>query len=187
MNDPLNGLPELCDVNEFAAGLDKAQQFEIYGRHWCPNCKRENRFSTSIARATINQKFASGVPRAKAITSTSGYDGSWENIADKIDRFQGSQFSMQCSNCHQSGRILVQKIAGQVSALVFFDQGNSIATANTPDAVKYYLEQAYACYAVKAFSAALAMYRTALDAILFGEGYRDGMVGKKIWTAVALL
>jgi len=56
----------------------------------------------------------------------------------------------------------------------------SVATTNTPASVAYYLEQAYLCQSVNAYSATLAMYRTALDAILFNAGYREGMVGNKI-------
>jgi hypothetical protein len=46
--------------------------------------------------------------------------------------------------------------------------------------VAYYLDQANRARSLAAFSAAAAMYRAALDQLLFHEGFEDGMLGKKI-------
>jgi hypothetical protein len=177
MKDPLQGLPELGDIDQFASALDELKQFSIYGRHWCPTCRRENRFSTKVEKTNINHDFTKEVLRSKA---SPGAHPTWEKISDSLNKIDGSLFSIVCANCHHAGRMLIQKISGQISGLVFFDEYNSIATENTPEEVKYYLEQAQACHSVKAFSATFAMYRTALDAILFGQGYSTGMVGEKI-------
>lgn len=45
-----------------------------------------------------------------------------------------------------------------------------LSTANTPEAVAYYLEQAYLAQLVGAHSAAMGMYRSALDNFLDGNG-----------------
>lgn len=55
-----------------------------------------------------------------------------------------------------------------------------LATPNTHPAVAYYLDQANRARSLAAFSAAAAMYRAALDQLLFHEGFEDGMLGKKI-------
>jgi hypothetical protein len=55
-----------------------------------------------------------------------------------------------------------------------------LATPNTHPAVAYYLDQANRARSLAAFSAAAAMYRAALDQLLFHEGFENGMLGKKI-------
>jgi tetratricopeptide (TPR) repeat protein len=55
---------------------------------------------------------------------------------------------------------------------VFFSvRGGGVATANTPNLVRYYLEQAYKAQAASAYSAALAMYRAALQQLLKDKGF----------------
>jgi hypothetical protein len=49
-----------------------------------------------------------------------------------------------------------------------------------PPAVAFYLDQAYRAEAAGARSAAVAMYRGALEHLLFEQGYEDGMLGKKL-------
>lgn len=57
--------------------------------------------------------------------------------------------------------------------------GGSV-TENTPKKVKYYLDQAYRSRMLSALSAAMAMYRSALEWILYEQGYKNGMLGAKI-------
>jgi hypothetical protein len=60
-----------------------------------------------------------------------------------------------------------------------------VSTPNTPAAVAYYLDQAERSQAVGALSAAVAMYRAALEQLLFDQGYRDGMLAQKITKLIA--
>jgi hypothetical protein len=60
-----------------------------------------------------------------------------------------------------------------------------VSTPNTPGAVAYYLDQAERSQAVAALSAAVAMYRAALEQLLFDQGYRDGMLAQKITKLIA--
>jgi hypothetical protein len=55
-----------------------------------------------------------------------------------------------------------------------------VVTPNTPAAVGYYLDQAHRSHAVGANSAAVAMYRAALEQLLHDSGFQTGMLGKKI-------
>lgn len=56
----------------------------------------------------------------------------------------------------------------------------SVATEHTPEAVAYYLDQAARCRAANALSAAAAMFRAALEQLLFEQGFMDGMLDKKL-------
>ncbi len=55
-----------------------------------------------------------------------------------------------------------------------------LTTPRTPRGVAYYLDQAQRAKAVGANSAAVAMFRGALDHLLFEQGFKDGMCGKKL-------
>jgi hypothetical protein len=55
-----------------------------------------------------------------------------------------------------------------------------LATPNTKPEVAYYLDQAHRARSVGALSGAAAMYRAALDQLLFHEGFTTGTLGPKI-------
>jgi hypothetical protein len=55
-----------------------------------------------------------------------------------------------------------------------------LTTPHTPASVAYYLDQASRAQSMGANSAALAMYRAALDHIMFERGYTTGMLGSRI-------
>jgi hypothetical protein len=55
-----------------------------------------------------------------------------------------------------------------------------LSTPNTPESVAFYLDQAQKSQAMGALSAAVAMYRAALEHVLHEQGYTDGMLGKRI-------
>jgi len=55
-----------------------------------------------------------------------------------------------------------------------------IRTPNTPESVAYYLSQASLSKSVGANSAAMAMFRAALEQILFEQGYTGKSLGNKL-------
>jgi hypothetical protein len=55
-----------------------------------------------------------------------------------------------------------------------------LRTPHTPDGVAYYLDQAGRAQAIGAHSAAVAMFRGALEQLLFEQNFTDGMLGKKL-------
>jgi hypothetical protein len=55
-----------------------------------------------------------------------------------------------------------------------------LTTQATPDAVSYYLDQAQRSQSIGALSAAIAMYRAALEQLLHEQGYGVGMLNAKI-------
>lgn len=56
----------------------------------------------------------------------------------------------------------------------------SLSMANTPKGVEFYLDQVAKSHALGANSAAIAMYRGALEHLLFDQGYTKGMLNTKI-------
>lgn len=57
---------------------------------------------------------------------------------------------------------------------------SGFSTEHTPECVKFYLDQAYRSQCNGANSAAMVMYRAALEWILYEQGFHDGMLDKKI-------
>jgi hypothetical protein len=55
-----------------------------------------------------------------------------------------------------------------------------LTTPHTPKGVAYYLDQAQRSQSVGANSAAVAMFRAALDHLLFEQGFKKGMCGQKL-------
>jgi hypothetical protein len=55
-----------------------------------------------------------------------------------------------------------------------------LTTPHTTPGVAYYLDQAQRAYSIGANSAAVTMFRGALEHLLFEQGFKDGMCGKKL-------
>jgi hypothetical protein len=68
---------------------------------------------------------------------------------------------------------------------VFATSYGGLTTPGTPTPVGYYLDQAHMAQSVGANSAAVAMYRAALEHLLFKQGYKQRMLGPKIKALVA--
>jgi hypothetical protein len=85
-----------------------------------------------------------------------------------------------CVQCEQQYTVLVYAGSAGPGLAVIPESQGGLSTPNTPAGVAYYLDQAYRAESVGANSAALAMYRGALEHLLFQQGYKSGMCGAKI-------
>jgi hypothetical protein len=90
-----------------------------------------------------------------------------------------SFFSLMCSQArclHPRGRPPIRQRAGARIP------GGVWRTRNprTPASIRYYLDPAHFCRAAGAHSAAVAMYRAALEHLLFDQRYRNRSLGAKI-------
>jgi hypothetical protein len=92
---------------------------------------------------------------------------------------------IKCLQCLMRGEALIFDGPRGDSIAIHWPRASGIATPNTPDSVAYYLDEAAKCEGADAKSAAAAMYRAALDHILFDQNYRIGMLGKRIEKLVA--
>jgi hypothetical protein len=89
-----------------------------------------------------------------------------------------SLFRLDCVNCDNAFYVML--FCGEKApTLVFFSvRGGGVATPNTPELVRYYLEQAYKAQSATAYSAALAMYRAALEQLLENKGFAGKLPAK---------
>jgi hypothetical protein len=86
----------------------------------------------------------------------------------------------ECNQCRTGFTALVYDGPAGESLAVFPSLGGGITKPNTPTSVAYYLDQAARSRAADARSAAVAMYRSALEHVLEDQGFKVRMCGPKI-------
>jgi hypothetical protein len=106
-----------------------------------------------------------------------------------LDRWLREQFSdrvlakLKCYQCGTEFTLLRYLGAeGQPQLIVGSASKVGLSTPLTPLAVRYYLDQAYKAQCSGAYSAACAMFRSALEHLLHEQGFSDGMLDQKLKT-----
>jgi hypothetical protein len=89
-------------------------------------------------------------------------------------------FAVSCTQCQLRHDVLVHLGPDGPEIAVFSAERGGFSTPNTPPSVKYYLDQAHRSESVGATSAAVTMYRSALEMLLYDQGYTNGMLDQKI-------
>lgn len=86
----------------------------------------------------------------------------------------------KCRQCHHD-IIMINHLVDNVSKIsTIYDVMNYDMCSLIPKSVNYYMGQAFMCKSVGANSAALAMYRSALEWVLEDKGYKNGTLNDKI-------
>jgi len=91
-----------------------------------------------------------------------------------------SIYSLWCLQCKTKFTALIYLGPSGPALAILPTCNGGIRTPHTPEGVAYYLDQAYLAHSISANSAAMAMFRGALEHLLYDQGYRDGMLGFKI-------
>ena len=91
-----------------------------------------------------------------------------------------SLYSLKCVHCESEFVEVLYNGPSGPSLAVLASCYGGLTTPNTPEGVQYYLDQAHRCQSVGAYSAAMAMYRAALEHVLFGFEYKDPTLGAKL-------
>ncbi len=99
------------------------------------------------------------------------------NVAEQL---VPSLFIFSCSQCDTKFTIVIYEGAEGPDLAVLQSCRGGLTTPNTPEGVAFYLDQAHRAQSTGANSASIAMFRGALEHILFEQGYKQGMLGKKI-------
>jgi hypothetical protein len=136
---------------------------------FCPRCG-------GVRRMHVMDLFWQGAHREGLITDPHG---------DPVRLFEGPDalpavFGLICVQCHSTIIVLVHEGPSGVEVVAVPSTYGGMSTPNTPAPVAYYLDQAQRSQALGALSAAVAMYRAALEQLLYKQGYRRGMLAQKI-------
>ena len=136
---------------------------------FCPSCGATRRMQLSALRWFL--------------TTSSGDDdipfgGEYAGITPAL-------FVAQCLECREQITILISHGPDGAELVALPTTYGGLSTPSTPPPVSFYLDQAQRCQSVGALSAAVAMYRAALEQLLYEQGYTDGMLKKKIDNLIA--
>jgi len=98
-----------------------------------------------------------------------------------VEKIPTSLFDCKCVQCDATFALLVYFGAGATPRLAILPAiSGGLATAHTPDSVAYYLDQASSAHSLSANSAAMTMFRAALEALLDEQGFTTRMLGPKL-------
>ncbi|NQX66660.1 DUF4145 domain-containing protein [Paenibacillus alba] len=105
------------------------------------------------------------------------------NFINKVNqKITPSLWKYSCLQCSTYFTGLIYNGQSGQDLNVLSNCNGGLTTPNTPESVAYYLDQASRAQSVRATSAAMAMYRAALEHILFDQGFTEGMLGGKLKT-----
>lgn len=89
-------------------------------------------------------------------------------------------YVLTCVQCQSTITVCVYVGPDGTEVVALPSTYGGLSTPSTPEAVGYYLDQAQRSHAVNAASAAVSMYRGALEQLLYDQGFTQGMLAKKI-------
>jgi hypothetical protein len=87
---------------------------------------------------------------------------------------------MECRQCHSVAFGLNYDGPNGPDLVIVRRVQGGLSTPNTPASVRFYLDQAARCEGSGARTAAVAMYRAALEQLLYEQGFTTGMLNAKI-------
>jgi len=91
-----------------------------------------------------------------------------------------SLWTIRCLQCNAEFTGLIYMGSSGQTMVVLPSINGGLSTPNTPDSVAFYLDQASKAKSVGANSAGVAMFRGALEHILFHQGYKMSLLDAKI-------
>ncbi len=168
----LGQLSTLCNaLNEQYDHLSSAPG--VLGEMHCPRCSGRRRMKVEIVHAsgTLGYRLA---PKY-------GPGPSEERQYFYAHNLTPSLFAYSCTQCDTRFTVVIYEgRPGEAHLAIFPSVPGGLATPNTPGNVACYLDQAQRARSVTANSAAISMYRVALEQLMFERGYTNGMLDAKI-------
>ncbi len=138
-------------VRETLQELDK-ERFPAQGELYCPSCG-------DFRRMDVSKLWLQPLDR--------------QPITPKLYKYT-------CVQCKTTFTALIYEGPDGPTLTVLPSCRGGLTTPHTPSGVSYYLDQASKAQSIGANSAAIAMFRGALDHLLFEQGYVKGMLGNKL-------
>lgn len=190
MIDTLSDLKSIIMKSQIIEGKKDSLKISIttdniFGNMYCPKCSSERRMSIKllyVSPSFSNNHISSLIiakEQERLIRKNSESIG--EAVLKQVElSLSPSIWQYLCLQCNTAFTALIyQGSSGQALAVLPTCPGG-ITTLNTPKNVAYYLNQANLAKSVGANSAAMAMFRAALEQLLYEQGYVDGMLDAKI-------
>jgi hypothetical protein len=87
---------------------------------------------------------------------------------------------LTCVQCSSTIVVVIYDGPGGPAVVALPSTYGGLTTLHTPEAVAYYLDQAQRAQSIGALSASVAMYRAALEQLLYDQGRHERMLAAKI-------
>jgi hypothetical protein len=111
---------------------------------------------------------------------TSGFHERLNYAGNFIESLCPAVFLYTCTQCDSTTYALLLNVAGGQILSVHPSEHGGLRSPNTPSSVAFYLDQAMRSVQAGARSAAATMYRSALEMLLFQQGFKNGLLHQKI-------
>jgi hypothetical protein len=139
---------------------------------FCWRCRDKRRVEIQPSVVTSENKFFAGHDKKGLSEVTAPY---------LLSELAPALFCCTCIECRGNLILVVIPTEGpekaEIAVLLTYTPPGA---PGAPSSVAFYLDQAQRAKARNANSAVVAMYRSALDQLLFDQGFRDGTTGQKI-------
>ncbi|MCX6118865.1 MAG: DUF4145 domain-containing protein [Proteobacteria bacterium] len=176
--DSLDSLVKIL-IERCNSGLNNDQSFS--GLLHCALCKNIQRHSFKQSIGSWQSIHKNQLDFSKSISLAKLNGQKSKSISDFIiETFIDVGLRGNCLNCNARVVMLIHRSQRGHSLLTLYEHGGGPGTSNTPEVVKYYLDQAFCSANIGAHSAAVIMHRSAIDALLADNGYNKGTCGNKI-------
>jgi hypothetical protein len=163
--------------------LDELEGFETaLDRHFKDIISRFPNGMPRVQEAVIGEMHCSRCSGSRRMKITLYYPDASEFVR-AASRLAGRDIiccSLSCVQCDAQYYVLKYPGPNGPALAVMSNTHGGLSTQHTPEAVAYYLDQAYKAHCVGADSAAVTMFRSALEHLLYEQGYQTGMLGPKI-------
>ncbi|MDH3727680.1 MAG: hypothetical protein OER77_09125 [Myxococcales bacterium] len=146
---------------KYPEGMEPPGNLEIQsseGRVWCPGCE---------GRKVVVEMSSLGGPNVTYCKTDEVFLKTW----GKNQRYQ-----LDCRQCDTSFAAMLFDGPEKLEHIIIPNRRGGYATPRTPEQVAYYLDQASRAEMTGANSAAVAMFRAALEQLFHQEGYTAGML-----------
>jgi hypothetical protein len=143
-------------------------EFAGEGRMFCTTCGQSRRMDICVLLEPDTDQIDPGNPMSPPSFGVTG-----KSVAPCLLRYT-------CVECRRRYTALVYRGPSGPALAIFPESLGGLATPHTPEAVAYYLDQAHKSESVSALSAAITMFRAAIEHLLFEQGYTVRTLGSKI-------
>jgi hypothetical protein len=97
-----------------------------------------------------------------------------------LDTITPALFTLSCLQCDAEYTVVIYRRDKKPSLIILPSMGRGIGSPHTPAGVAYYLDQAARSHSSGANTAAIGMFRSAVEWILEEHGYSQRMLGPKL-------
>ncbi|WP_135553195.1 hypothetical protein [Paenibacillus cymbidii] len=149
------------------------------GNMHCPKCGDTRKMIISSLYLSTNNE---ALDQMGLYLLNKGITDSFDEIFPKkvFAALTPSLWNYTCNQCDSVFNSVIYHGPTGISLVVLSSTYGGFSTPNTPESVYYYLDQANKAHLIGANSAAMAMYRAALEHILFNQNFTQKMLGPKI-------